>query len=69
MTEQSEDTKRPRGFAAWDPEKLRATAQKGGIAAHQSGKAHQFTTEEAKVNGRLGGLATQAKYRALIHDD
>lgn len=55
---------KPRGFAAWDPAKVRETAQKGGIAAHQSGRAHQFSKEEAQRNGRLGGLAMQANRRA-----
>ena len=38
------------------PEKRREIARKGGIAAHASGKAHEFTPEEAREAGRKGGL-------------
>src|SRR5262245_213371 len=44
-----------RGFAAMSPEKQRAIASKGGQAAHQKGTAHEFTPEEARHAGRLGG--------------
>ncbi len=37
-----------RGFASMDPEKQRAIASTGGRAAHASGNAHQFTSEEAR---------------------
>ncbi|GHF54074.1 hypothetical protein HNQ07_003556 [Deinococcus metalli] len=36
-----------RGFAAMDPDKQREIASKGGKAAHESGNAHEFTSEEA----------------------
>jgi general stress protein YciG len=45
-----------RGFAAMDPEEQRAIAQLGGQAAHASGHAHEFTTEEARQAGTKGGL-------------
>jgi hypothetical protein len=41
-----------RGFAAMRPEEQRRIASMGGRAAHASGHAHEFTTEEAKVAGR-----------------
>ncbi|MEK7637043.1 MAG: KGG domain-containing protein [Patescibacteria group bacterium] len=44
-----------RGFASWDPEKLRDVARRGGRAAHQSGKTRQYTSEEARRAGRKGG--------------
>ena len=44
-----------RGFAAMDAEKQRAIASKGGRAAHESGRAHEFTTDEARMAGRKGG--------------
>jgi general stress protein YciG len=44
-----------RGFAALDPEKQREIARLGGRAAHAQGKAHEFTSEEAKAAGRKGG--------------
>jgi len=44
-----------RGFASMDHEKQRAIAREGGRAAHQSGNAHEFTSEEAREAGRKGG--------------
>jgi len=44
-----------RGFAAMDPEKRRELARKGGRAAHEHGRAHEFTPEEAREAGRKGG--------------
>lgn len=50
--------KSERGFAAMDPQRQREIASEGGKAAHQSGKAHQFTSEEASEAGRKGGQAS-----------
>ena len=44
-----------RGFAAMDPAKQREIASKGGRAAHQKGTAHEWTSEEARSEGRKGG--------------
>lgn len=44
-----------RGFAALDPEKQKEIARLGGKAAHAQGKAHEFTSEEARVAGKKGG--------------
>ncbi|HZP45491.1 MAG TPA: KGG domain-containing protein [Candidatus Binataceae bacterium] len=44
-----------RGFASMDPAKQRSIASKGGHAAHQKGTAHEFTPEEARAAGRIGG--------------
>lgn len=46
-----------RGFAAMDSSKQRAIASKGGKAAHAAGRAHEFTSEEAREAGRKGGMA------------
>ena len=46
-----------RGFASMDPNKQREIAVKGGKAAHVTGKAHEFTEEEARTAGRKGGNA------------
>jgi uncharacterized protein len=46
-----------RGFASMDEEQQREIASKGGKAAHQSGNAHEFTSEEAREAGRKGGQA------------
>jgi hypothetical protein len=40
-----------------DDEKQRAIASKGGKAAHESGHAHEFNSEEAREAGRKGGEA------------
>jgi uncharacterized protein len=46
-----------RGFAALDPHKQREIARLGGRAAHAQGRAHEFTSEEAREAGRKGGEA------------
>jgi general stress protein YciG len=50
--------KSERGFAAMDPSRQREIASEGGKAAHQSGNAHEFTSEEAREAGRKGGQAS-----------
>lgn len=42
-----------RGFASMDPAKQRSIASQGGRAAHASGNAHEFTSEEAREAGRM----------------
>ena len=37
--------------------KQREIASKGGKAAHAKGRAHEFTADEARAAGRLGGEA------------
>lgn len=49
-----------RGFASMDIQKQREIASKGGKAAHLSGNAHEFTSEEAREAGRKGGQARNA---------
>ena len=56
-------TRKPRGFAAMDPKLVSELAKRGGKAAHRAGTAHQFTSDEARVAGRKGGMATHAKRR------
>jgi general stress protein YciG len=50
-----------RGFAAMDPNLVSELARRGGKAAHRAGTAHQFTSDEARIAGRKGGIASQAK--------
>jgi hypothetical protein len=38
-----------------DQRKQREIARKGGMAAHQRGTAHEFTSDEARHAGRKGG--------------
>jgi general stress protein YciG len=47
-----------RGFAGMDAAKQREIASKGGKAAHQSGNAHKWTSDEARAAGRKGGQAS-----------
>src|SRR4051794_38523575 len=44
-----------RGFASMDQHRQREIARKGGRAAHEKGKAHEFTSDEARAAGRKGG--------------
>lgn len=48
---------RARGFAAMNPEEQRRIASEGGRASHQSGRGHEWTSEEARAAGRKGGEA------------
>lgn len=62
-TETAEETKtedtprRLRGFAGMDRAKVAEIASKGGKAAHATGNARHFTTEEARIAGKKGGSA------------
>lgn len=38
-----------------DPEKRREISSKGGKASHVQGRAHEFTSDEARTAGRKGG--------------
>jgi general stress protein YciG len=42
-----------RGFASMDPDRVKEIASMGGRAAHASGNAHEFTSEEARDAGVL----------------
>ena len=55
---------RTRGFASMDPARQREIASQGGITAHQQGRAHKWTSEEARIAGSKGGLARKAKHDA-----
>ena len=52
---ENESGTRNRGFASMDAERQREIARKGGRAAHEKGKAHEFTPDEARAAGRKGG--------------
>ncbi len=63
--DQGAPARKPRGFANMDAERQRQIASLGGRAAHQQGKAHEFTSEEAREAGRKGGMASgSARNRA-----
>lgn len=60
-SESEEQTPRRRGFAAMNSDRVREIASKGGKAAHAAGTAHQFTSDEARVAGRKGGMAPHVR--------
>lgn len=57
--------KRPRGFAAMDPELRSEIARLGGEAVDAAGTGHRFKkgSAEASAAGRKGGKAVQKKIR------
>jgi general stress protein YciG len=48
--------KSKRGFASMDRERQKEIASKGGRAAHAKGTAHEWSSDEARVAGRKGGV-------------
>jgi hypothetical protein len=70
MSDERKGDRKPRGFAAMDPEMLRGIAAQGGRAAHAMGKAHRFDSQEAKLAAakrhaaRTGKDDTAAEERA-----
>lgn len=56
------------GFAAMAPDKHREAASRGGRAAHAAGHAHEFTPEQAREAGRLGGelVSQDREHMAMI---
>ncbi len=62
-------SKADRGFASMTRDKQREIASKGGKAAHAKGRAHEWTSAEARVAGRMGGLKSHRlrKERAIPH--
>jgi hypothetical protein len=44
-----------------DRDRVREIASKGGKAAHAAGTAHQFSSDEARVAGRKGGMAPHVR--------
>jgi general stress protein YciG len=57
--------KEDRGFASMDRTKQREIARKGGKAAHMKGTAHEWSSEEARLAGRKGGMASHKRRRPL----
>ncbi|KAF1018405.1 MAG: hypothetical protein GAK30_03688 [Paracidovorax wautersii] len=51
-----------RGFAGMDAEKQREIAAKGGRASHESGNAHEFTSEEARRAGAKSSGGTHEQH-------
>jgi general stress protein YciG len=58
-----------RGFASMDKDRQREIASEGGRAAHQSGNAHEFTSEEARRAGQQSHRSKGSKANAGGADD
>jgi uncharacterized protein len=54
-------SKQNSGFASMSLEQRRSIARLGGQAAHKKGTAHEWSTEEARLAGRKGGLRRHGK--------
>lgn len=50
-----------KGFAIMTPEQRRMIASLGGKAAQREGRAHKFTSEEAREAGRKSAAVRAAK--------
>lgn len=48
------------------PEAQREIASKGGKAAHEKGRAHTFTTEEATRAGKKGGAIVSKDRQHMV---
>lgn len=57
----SERIKQPIGFRVMDRQKRLRAASMGGKAAHAKGTAHEWTVEEARAAGRVGGRRKRPK--------
>lgn len=55
----------PRGLAATDPKTRQQIASAGGRASHENGGGHEWTPEEGRKIGSLGGAATRDKHPEL----
>lgn len=51
--------KERRGFASMDRKVQRELASRGGKAAHAKGTGHEWTSEEARAAGRIGGKVSR----------
>ena len=58
--------KENRGFASMSKEKQREIASKGGKAAHKKGTAYEWTEEEAREAGRIGGTSRRGRRGRLV---
>ncbi len=62
------ERKSKRGFASMSEAQQREIASKGGKAAHEKGRAHEFSSEEAREAGRKGGRARGKKQNRETND-
>ena len=61
---------RLKGFQAWSKRKRVLNAKVAGQTAHELGRAHEWTSDEARAAGRKGGIKRwqNAKKRKLDRD-
>lgn len=59
--DQTRTSKRKQGFATLPPDRVSYIASLGGRAAHASGRAHEFSKEQARAAGAKGGKGIVAK--------
>lgn len=64
--EPNEVAKRPRGFAAMDPERQRAIARKGGLAVKPEQRSFSKSPELAAAAGRKGGSSVPPESRSYF---
>lgn len=55
--------KQKRGFAVMDPARQREIASMGGRKSQDTGVGHQWTSDEARIAGRKGGLMNAGRPR------
>lgn len=60
----SDKPKQQRGFAVIGPEQRREIAAQGGKTAHAMGKAHKWTSEEARAAALKGAETRRRKSKA-----
>ncbi len=53
-----------RGFGSQSPERMKEIASSGGHAAHAAGKAHTYTSEEARAAAKLSNEARKRNKKA-----
>jgi general stress protein YciG len=63
--QQQQPRTKNRGFASMNTDRQREIARKGGRAAHEKGKAHEFTSDEARAAGRKGGEKVSVNRRHM----
>src|SRR5262245_43079770 len=68
MNTETQPRTKNRGFASMDIHRQKEIARKGGRAAHEKGKAQEFTPDEARAAGRKGGekVSVNRKHMAEI---
>jgi len=62
-------SKEPWGFALLSKEERQKLGRKGGQNAHKLGRAHTYTSEEAREAGRIGGLRASANRRRARREE